>query len=56
MARTRPTPTEPRSLLRNTVPVTLFVLVCGIVGPIFLVVGIFDDGPDAAWLIPVSAR
>lgn len=45
---------EPRSFLRNTVPITLFILLCGIVGPIFLVVGLATDGPDAAWLIPIG--
>lgn len=47
---------RPPSLLRSVLPITLFVLVAGIVGPIFWIVGVNvgDDDPDAAWLVPVG--
>lgn len=36
-------------------PVTLFVLVCGVVGPIFLVMGLVaDEDEGAGWLLPTG--
>lgn len=47
---------QPRSFLRNLVPTLLFMLLCGIVGPIFLVIGLAvpDDEPDTGWLVPTG--
>lgn len=46
---------RPPSLLRSVLPITLFVLLAGIVGPIFWIVGVnVEDDPDAAWLVPVG--
>lgn len=42
------------SLLRSVVPITLFMLVCGVVGPIFLVMGLVIDDPEAGWLLPTG--
>lgn len=47
-------PPRPPSLLRSVVPVTLFVLLAGIVGPIFLVMGLASDGPETGWLLPTG--
>ncbi|WP_157514929.1 SHOCT domain-containing protein [Nocardioides sp. J54] len=46
----------PRSFARNLVPTLAFVLLAGIVGPIFLVVGLSlpADDPNDAWLLPVG--
>ncbi|MFC5730410.1 MULTISPECIES: SHOCT domain-containing protein [Nocardioides] len=44
---------RPPSLLRSVVPVTLFALVCGVVGPIFLVMGLVAGGDEGnGWLLP----
>ena len=45
---------RPPSLLGSVVPVTLFVLLAGIVGPIFLVMGLNVDGPETGWLLPTG--
>lgn len=46
---------RPPSLLRSLVPPVLFMLVCGIVGPIFLVMGLtVDDEPGTGWLLPTG--
>lgn len=46
---------RPPSFLRAVVPIVLFVLLCGIVGPIFLVMGLNADGePGTEWLLPVG--
>lgn len=47
---------QPRSFLRNFIPTLLFVLLCGIVGPIFFVMGLVvpEDEPDTGWLLPVG--
>ncbi|MBM7517892.1 hypothetical protein [Nocardioides nitrophenolicus] len=45
---------RPPSLLRNALPPVLFLLFCGIVGPIFLVMGLVTDGPEAGWLLPIG--
>jgi len=47
---------QPRSFLRNLVPTLLFMLLCGIVGPIFLVMGLVvpEDEPDTGWLLPTG--
>lgn len=46
---------RPPSLLRSMLPPVLFLLVCGIVGPIFLVMGIaMGEEPDAGWLLPTG--
>lgn len=47
---------QPRSFLRNLIPILLFMLLCGIVGPIFLVAGLAvpDDEPDTGWLLPTG--
>ncbi len=52
----RPDVPQPRSFLRNLVPTLLFVLLCGIVGPIFLVMGLVvpEDEPDTGWLLPTG--
>lgn len=47
---------QPRSFLRNFIPTLLFVLLCGIVGPIFFVMGLVvpEDEPGTGWLLPVG--
>lgn len=45
---------QPRSFLRNFVPVLAFTLLCGVVGPIFLVMGLVVDGPETGWLLPTG--
>lgn len=46
---------RPPSLIGSMLPPVLFLLVCGIVGPIFLVMGIAMAGePDARWLLPTG--
>ncbi|MEV5000195.1 hypothetical protein [Nocardioides sp. LML1-1-1.1] len=45
---------KPRSFLRNLVPTLAFMLVCGVVGPIFLVMGLVVDEPDTGWLLPTG--
>ncbi|WGY01856.1 SHOCT domain-containing protein [Nocardioides sp. QY071] len=46
---------RPPSLLGSYLPPVLFLLVCGVVGPIFLVMGIaMGDQPDAGWLLPIG--
>lgn len=45
---------KPRSFLRNLVPILAFMLVCGVVGPIFLVMGLVVDEPDTGWLLPTG--
>ncbi|HWJ09550.1 MAG TPA: SHOCT domain-containing protein [Nocardioides sp.] len=47
---------QPRSYLRNLIPILLFTLLCGIVGPIFLVMGLTvpSDEPGTGWLLPTG--
>lgn len=47
---------QPRSFVRNLVPTLLFMLLCGIVGPIFLVMGLAvpEDEPGTGWLLPTG--
>lgn len=46
---------RPPSLIGSMLPPVLFLLVCGIVGPIFLVMGIVMAGePEAGWLLPTG--
>ena len=47
---------QPRSFVRNLVPTLLFMLLCGIVGPIFLVMGLVvpEDEPGSGWLLPTG--
>ena len=47
---------QPRSFLRNFIPTLLFMLLCGIVGPIFFVMGLVvpADEPDTGWLLPTG--
>lgn len=45
---------RPPSLLRSLVPPVLFMLVCGIVGPIFLIMGLTVDEPGTEWLLPTG--
>lgn len=47
---------QPRSFLRNFIPTLLFMLLCGIVGPIFFVMGLAvpADEPDTGWLLPTG--
>ena len=51
-----PSPEPPRkpSLLLCVLPITLFMLVCGVVGPIFLVMGLLTGGPETGWLLPMG--
>ncbi|KAB2812780.1 SHOCT domain-containing protein [Pimelobacter simplex] len=44
------------SLVRSVVPVLLFSLLCGVVGPIFLIMGLSIDGsePGTGWLLPTG--
>lgn len=51
---TTPPDAAPPTFLRTFIPTLLFVLLCGIVGPIFLLVGFLTDEPDTGWLIPVG--
>lgn len=45
----------PPSLLRCVIRSTLFVLVAGIVGPAFLVIGLsLGDEPGAEWMVPTG--
>ncbi len=46
---------RPPSVLRAYVPIVLFMFVCGIVGPIFLIMGlVLDDEPGTEWLLPTG--
>lgn len=46
---------EPRSFLRNFVPMLALMLLCGVVGPVFLVMGlVVDDEPGSGWLLPTG--
>lgn len=47
---------RPPSLLRSYLPPVLFLLLCGVVGPIFLVMGIGIGGeePGSGWLLPTG--
>ncbi|NHA01162.1 hypothetical protein G5V59_18395 [Nocardioides sp. W3-2-3] len=45
---------KPRSFLRNFVPMLAFMLVCGVVGPVFLVMGLVVDEPGSGWLLPTG--
>jgi hypothetical protein len=47
---------QPRSFLRNLVPILFFMLLCGIVGPIFLIMGLTvpADEPGTGWLLPTG--
>ncbi|WP_141004892.1 SHOCT domain-containing protein [Nocardioides humi] len=45
---------RPPSLLRSVLPPTLFMLLCGIVGPIFVIVGLSVDEPGTGWLLPLG--
>ena len=47
---------RPPSVVRSVVPALLFTLLCGVVGPIFLVMGLTVDGsePGTGWLLPVG--
>ncbi|GAA4818175.1 SHOCT domain-containing protein [Nocardioides caeni] len=51
MTAVEPLP-EPPSFLRTFIPTLLFMLLCGIVGPIFLIAGLTVDGPGTGWLLP----
>ena len=45
----------PRSFLRNLVPALLMMLLCGIVGPAFLLIGLsVGDEPGAGWMVPTG--
>ncbi|MFW6869023.1 hypothetical protein ACOACQ_16650 [Nocardioides sp. CPCC 206347] len=46
---------RPPSVLRAYVPIVLFMFLCGIVGPIFLIMGLaIDDEPGSGWLLPTG--
>ncbi|WP_436701033.1 SHOCT domain-containing protein [Nocardioides sp. BYT-33-1] len=45
---------KPPSLVGSVLPPVLFVLVAGIVGPIFLVLGLVADVPETSWLLPTG--
>lgn len=47
---------RPPSLVGSVLPPLLFVLLCGIVGPIFLIGGLSVDSStsDTAWLLPIG--
>ncbi|MDQ6526963.1 SHOCT domain-containing protein [Nocardioides sp. LHD-245] len=45
---------KPPSLVGSVLPPVLFLLVAGVVGPIFLVMGLVSDGPEASWLLPTG--
>lgn len=46
---------KPRSFLRNFLPVLAFTLLCGVVGPVFLAMGLaVDDEPGSGWLLPTG--
>lgn len=45
---------KPRSFLRNFLPILAFMLVCGVVGPIFLAMGLAVDEPGSGWLLPTG--
>jgi hypothetical protein len=46
---------RPPSLLRSVLPPVLFLLLCGIVGPIFVIIGLnAGDEPGAGWLLPTG--
>jgi hypothetical protein len=47
---------RPPSLLRSYLPPVLFLLLCGVVGPIFLVMGLAIGGeePGSGWLLPTG--
>jgi hypothetical protein len=44
----------PPSYLRTVLPPVLFLLVAGIVGPIFLVMSFVVEEPDTGWLLPTG--
>ncbi len=49
-------PSKPPSFLWTLFKIGGFIMVCGIVGPIFLLVGLATRGePGAEWLLPVGA-
>ncbi|WGX96434.1 SHOCT domain-containing protein [Nocardioides sp. L-11A] len=45
---------KPPSLVGSVLPPVLFLLVAGVVGPIFLVMGLVSDGPETSWLLPTG--
>ncbi len=45
---------KPRSFLRNLLPTLALMLLCGIVGPVFLVAGLVVDAPEAGWMLPTG--
>ncbi|TNM42014.1 SHOCT domain-containing protein [Nocardioides albidus] len=45
---------RPPSLARCLLPPVLFLLVAGVVGPIFLVMGLVASGPETGWLLPTG--
>ena len=46
---------KPRSFLRNLLPVLAFTLLCGVVGPVFLAMGLsVEDQPGTGWLLPTG--
>jgi hypothetical protein len=45
---------KPPSLVGSVLPPVLFVLVAGVVGPIFLVLGLVADVPETSWLLPTG--
>ncbi|MCX6398910.1 MAG: hypothetical protein NTX33_03125 [Propionibacteriales bacterium] len=50
-----PQDAPPPSLLRSVIRSTLFVLVAGIVGPAFIVIGLsLGDEPGAEWMVPTG--
>lgn len=54
MSETVDAPAAPPSFLRVFIPTLLFMLLCGIVGPIFLAVGLLSDDPETTWFLPVG--
>ncbi|WP_157537099.1 SHOCT domain-containing protein [Nocardioides sp. Root190] len=45
---------SPPSYVGSVLPAILFMLVAGVVGPIFLVMGFVVDEPDTGWLLPTG--
>ncbi|GAA3664733.1 hypothetical protein GCM10022237_26000 [Nocardioides ginsengisoli] len=46
---------RPPSLLRSVLPPVLFMLLCGVVGPVFLIIGLnVGDEPGSGWLLPTG--
>ncbi|MCR1781230.1 SHOCT domain-containing protein [Nocardioides carbamazepini] len=45
---------KPPSLVGSVLPPVLFLLAAGVVGPIFLVMGLVSGGPEAGWLLPTG--